>query len=430
MKQAGATAETANPAAKETATDMPPMKLRSPYNQLPPAVKPAPEVQPTQATPQPSILPPPSSPVLPGANTPIQPLPTVALFNPPVTTISSEPEAPRTWRVIGGADALLLHHAYNSNPAFTTTVATPFLGPGGSTVSQNFETDFGSTIMVAPRGWLGVEFESGLGIRARYFYYDETEAVNSGIPFTPGTTTTLTSALGLIALTGATTPPFQTAGPGPISATQHLFMHLGDLEVTETYRFNDRWRLVASGGVRFGYVDNRYVANVAGVTQTTTIGAVVVANSTINGTEAAEQIFYGFGPTVSLDLTRRLGDSHLSLVADVRGSVLYGNGQNMGGASVATTNNLTATTTTAVNTAQRSNLDVLPILEVELGAEWTHPLGNNATFFFRPTFVSQTYFNAANTILPPVYFTTPNAVGPRSGFFGLFGANLSLGVNF
>jgi hypothetical protein len=362
------------------------------------------------------------------------------------------------WHLIGGADLLLLRPTYNNDPAFVTTTFTPgstkTTGTTTTTIagqSSYNETDFGSKWSASPRIWLGAESCSGLGFEIRWFRFDQTEqATGFGFtkpPLTPGgnfPTTTVTSDLGNLATSGGSTVGgTQTGALSPLFASERLFIQTWDVEATARFQANgcfgaeSCWNLRFTGGVRYAYIEHDYNATLPGTPITTnpTTGGGTATSTTV-GSENWRQTFSGGGPTVSFDAARKLGDSHLSLVADIRGSLLYGRGHvNENFAADSTTVDTepgkpTATTHFLTGGgSNRSNFDLLPILEVELGAEWSRRMGN-FELFFRPTLVSQTYFNAGNTFIAPGNFFVPAAVGAHSGNYGLIGADISTGVRF
>src|SRR5581483_11143247 len=135
---------------------------------------------------------------------------------------------------------------------------------------------------VSPRIWLGIQSESGLGVRARWFHYDRpadnVSAISSAAgranqnlaPFpNQSTVTTATDATGTISgvTTGTVTVPgngafttgvnplfdrFITTGD-PLAVSSGLFIDAWDFEATAA----GRWcqiDLVGSAGVRYAFV--------------------------------------------------------------------------------------------------------------------------------------------------------------------------------
>lgn len=145
-----------------------------------------------------------------------------------------------------------------ATPAFATN-------NGGRLIDQEFDTGV--------RYELGYRTDNGLGVRGRYWSFDEAYHY---------------------------LPPF---GPAQLS----IQAQAADAELTLDQRLRN-WDLSLSSGVRYGKL--RYDSNAAGAYG------------------VGEASFEGFGPTLSMGAKRRLSDSGFALFGTVRGSVLWGEIQN------------------------------------------------------------------------------------------------------
>jgi hypothetical protein len=116
---------------------------------------------------------------------------------------------------------------------------------------------------------------------------------------------------------------------------------------------------------------------------------------------------------------------NLSGYLAVRGSLLYGRGRLRNSFAVADTTevydgggNVTTefVSTTLGSSQDTGGYDLLPIVELDAGAQWSRNVGNSQ-FFLRPSIVSQTYFDGGSAT-------------SRTGNFGLFGVAIGAGINY
>jgi hypothetical protein len=366
-------------------------------------------------------------------------------------------DSKKCWKLYGGADALYLRPHFNSNPALTvlttndvTTIGTGANGLPAATVNNSSTTstrDFSYDFSVTPRYWIGIQTDSGLGLRGRYFRFDQdadpisatsgaagffTPAVvglPGGIPNNIQTSVTSTPALGQSISTSA--PSTSTAGGGittflpgtdTLSARSSLHLDVWDGEVTQSFG-TGCWQIQVSAGGRYTFIEQTYGALHAGPVRTDSVGGVITARDQTSDSLSSRHTFTGGGPTMALEVLRRLGNSNIGLYSNARGSLLFGRSRQsvttrsdissdviIGGATLAAVNN------TIVNNAQTDSFDVLPVLELEAGTQWAAPLGK-LEFIIRSAAVGQVYLNGGNAT-------------SRDGDFGLFGATLSAGLRF
>jgi hypothetical protein len=353
------------------------------------------------------------------------------------------------WHLIGGADFLYLRPQFNQNRAIntsfqksTTTVTAPTVGTpttqNTTNSTQFLGQDFSYDWNVSPRLWFGVENCDGLGARVRWFHYDE--GANPAIsPPTLGTnntsvnglTTTVTtgfiqtfpaSPLGIRIQTPAAAPNGPAVGKDFFVATTSLFIDEWDFEVTQKAHICNL-DVTFGGGIRYAYLQQTFNVFHPGVTIST--GTEVVTSTTASDLVLSRQTFDGVGPMVSLEALRRLGCSNFSLYGSARGAILFGHGHEEAASLSRTTNTqtigttgqvLSINTTNNTTTSDNARWDLLPILEVEVGAQWSREMGG-ANVFLRSGFVGQAYFGggSANSTLND---------------FGLVGVSIGAGVQF
>src|SRR5581483_9181150 len=122
-----------------------------------------------------------------------------------------------------------------------------------------------------------------------------------------------------------------------------------------------------------------------------------------------------------LEAIRKIGDSNFGLFGNSRVGLLFGNRKQVASSSTvlneAVANGVAVNTTTVfLANGATSGFGILPIVEMEAGAQWTRCLGN-FELVVRPAAVGQVYFDGGN------------ATG-RTGNFGLVGGMLTAGVRY
>ncbi|WP_145346975.1 Lpg1974 family pore-forming outer membrane protein [Rosistilla ulvae] len=147
-----------------------------------------------------------------------------------------------------------------------------------------------------------------------------------------------------------------------------------DAELTQLFT-RGRYSFDLSGGVRWGEIDDQV--------------APVLTES-----------FNGWGSTVALSASRQLGNGPFSLIGGARGSLLFGDHVvNIVGAPIA------------------SSQEVMPVLEMQLGGEYSQELwGTHA--FARAAFETQ------------LWELPPTALGLLDQNIGFVGVTFSTGIRF
>jgi hypothetical protein len=255
---------------------------------------------------------------------------------------------------------------------------------------ENFaDTNFDYDLGLSPRVWLEYRRGTDIGMRGRFWYFDQAADPASASPPANGFGLITHPAFGAVDIsTGIPTDRF-TADSG-------LKAYYGDLEMTKRGSF-DSWDLTASAGLRYGSIEQRYA------------GRLWNGTGTLAGSLDFEHRLDGIGPTLAIETCRPLG-THLVLSANARGSLLFGRNKATfaGGEDL---DLLTPFRTSHVN----SQDDIFPIGEIQLGAEWRSAKSAAGQFFVRSAFETQ-FWNGAGI------------ASSTSGDLGLIGFSLGVGL--
>jgi hypothetical protein len=321
---------------------------------------------------------------------------------------------------VGGAGVYYLRPYWENNPAYSTTAAT-INGPRGGGVGNGFviqdEEDFDYDYKVAPYAWVGYVSESGLGVRARGFYYDY-NANNITLRDESSTLQLVTAApLGL----GIYTEGGDGFGENLTIDSSLRLMYI-DLEVSQQFQVG-AWWLLLSGGARWAQISQNYNATL---------------DDSINDLHTVSirsgHNFRGFGPTAAFE-ARRPFSCGFALFGSVRGSVLLGkHRQNAFLRSFDADNDFDS----AVLFANADENTTMPVAELELGVEYGKQI-RGARLFVQASVVNHTWFNAGNATNSSSALTNSgaffdnyfikDATDDRSDL-NLFGAKLVVGINY
>lgn len=229
----------------------------------------------------------------------------------------------------------------------------------GLASNTNLETDYEAT----PRIWLGYQHCDGLGFRLRYWEFDHDYGAVSALT------------------------PSQIDVMGVDTYTI-------DAEITDTTRLGCNWDATLSFGFR--YVEFEEFRGLTGTG----------ANPTFTGSTVD---FSGYGLTLGGEL-RRAVTCNLNLYAGMRGSLLFGdNDQNF----------LINNVVQPLGSTHQENV-LASILEIQIGAEYSRPIGCNANFIVRGGFEAQ-YWDSVS----PGFV---NAMLDNDGAFGLGGFTVAAGI--
>jgi hypothetical protein len=378
---------------------------------------------------------------------------------------------------VGGAGFYLLQPSFEHNVAFTARTSVSPSGPipvafassgnlgiSGAptgaiaaavppvqTVNLSSLTPFHTELGAAPQLWVGYVSDSGLGVRGRWWQFEQgySQGVVNPVATDTTTSTTISSAtpLGL-----GVTSFSNTNLADPIAITSRLTISVWDMEATEDVQLGGL-NLTFAGGLRYVHLAERY-----NVYRNRTGTEVFAGGSTTllqdSDTLESGHSFNGLGPTLAMDARRDIGGGW-SLFGTMRGSAVFGRSKarasqatvqvsqtqslvvpqpiafnlSMSGPIPVPTANVNqngtllgpslVTNTTTVsnfNEATSGGDDILPIGEMELGIEYTRNWGR-MRFFGQAAFVGQAWFGAG---------------GPAEadGNLGLIGLSVRTGVTY
>lgn len=230
---------------------------------------------------------------------------------------------------------------YGANQAFSTTA-------GGVTTTQ----DFDHSLNVSPRVYVEWVSRSDWGVRVTWFGYEnESDAATVLVP---------AGGAGFNALN-------QVAIPGDtISAVSEFDIDTIDVDATQRFRVN-RSLVNVGGGVRWLGYEHEYRSTIAGPLSPGSTGNV-------------SRQFSGAGPTVFGEWRRPIDGSRFSLLAAVRGSLVYGQSQ---------TDALLATGGLPTTVVHTENDDFVAMGETQLGGEWSAWIGQRTVLFVQVAYEAQ-----------------------------------------
>jgi hypothetical protein len=267
-------------------------------------------------------------------------------------------------RYFAGAGIYYVQPYWDTNPSFA-------VGSVASVSSRQFDWD----VQIMPMVYGGYEGSNGFGWQARYVYLDEQQS--DGLTVAPGQ---FASAAGMTVF----------ANPGEtINATHSLKFQFADLEFSQSARAGI-WGMKGTFGGRYLSIDQRYQARASnGLTSITQHG------------------FDGYGPTVSIDVSRYVGA--WKLFGTMRQALLFGDRD-----SQVSSNGFLTT---------ENNLAVVSMTELETG--------------LRRDFMFNGYCPFAEAAVVGQYLTGVGNGGNNNQFapqrdqaMGYFGGRLTVGLNF
>jgi Legionella pneumophila major outer membrane protein precursor len=318
-----------------------------------------------------------------------------------------------------GAGFYLLKPYFSGNAAFTFKSTTSSTAIPGSSTSQSLsgEQDFDYGASVSPLLWLGYTGANGLGVRLRWWHFDQgTGLATDNSDTTGATVVTSASPRGISFESPGHILKTPGIGTDELAFNTDLKIDSWDFEASQAISAG-KWALLVSGGVRYAHLAQDYHAyrfnsGVSGSTTYSQDSAALISGSDFNGA----------GPTLCLEGKRQIGNTGLALYANARGSLLFGRAdQQVDKLTVLAGTNTSGPFNTQTFTDYPVAQDrVMPVAELEVGAEYAPELSGPYSRlhpFLRAGLVGQTWFGAGN------------ASGPGSNL-GLLGMSVTTGVEF
>jgi hypothetical protein len=302
----------------------------------------------------------------------------------------------------GGGGVYFLQPYFQTNPAY---------GPARTSFSTGAvqQHDFRYGMHDAPLAWLGYVTDSGLGMRVRWWQFDVGAATVLNGNFLAGQVGSA-PVLGYL----VDTRGFANTTAGFIS---DLHLNVWDLEASKECKLGP-WACLISGGVRYAHLSQNYAA------------IVITPPSDELDTGFTQQMtfahnFNGAGPTVAFEGKRELGHTGLALYGNARGAILFGSAhQRFFGQGVSLVG--PGATPPPFVQAETNAASVLPVGEIEVGAEYGHCFGH-LHLFVQAAFVGQVWFGAGNASNTDGILTSGSGA---SSDLGLVGLALRAGVDY
>jgi hypothetical protein len=317
------------------------------------------------------------------------------------------------WTFFVDGTAYLLKPYFENNAAFTTTTGI------GSTRPFQTESDFGWDYSVSPALTVGILAPGGLGLRAKYFEFDEgSSTLRTSLTLGQAATSSISAAPGVGVFPGATfgSPGTVLAaglGTDVLNFVSHLKIHSLDGEAMQRWDVG-RFTIILSGGGRYLELEQRYSATLEN-------NATLAGGGTVSELQSLNfnQRFVGGGPTIGAEGHVRLGKSGLGLFANARGTLLVGTTHQSNTLVQVVTDptGVIGGSSTLAPTIDNRRDHVLPVGEIELGLEYCCHRFHHVEPYLRAAVVDMTYFDAGNA-------------SRQDGNLSLFGGQATFGVKF
>jgi hypothetical protein len=366
-------------------------------------------------------------------------------------------------RCVGGIGFYYMQPSWENNPAY---VISRSAGSGPITSSSAQQKEFDWDHEVAPLVWLGFVSCDGWGARVRYWRFDEDtkETITNSDP-TGATVISSAAPLGLgfsspgplmsgaavtVVITGGNSllfPPGTVTGfnPGPLldlgfslgsdqlTFESTLEMDVFDVEATQEFQAGN-WSLLLAGGVRSAKLSQSYNAFRINSVNFPESEVNVPFNVTDSATLQSDHEFKGLGPTAAIEARRECGSTGLSIYGKARGAVLFGTGEQKASLVTAYRGSFFVFGTApfeAVSSsyASSSRDDVIPVMELELGAEYACDW-HFGQLLLQAGVVSQTWFGAGNAANNELITGGTVGVSDNHSNLGLFGLKASIGLQY
>jgi hypothetical protein len=307
------------------------------------------------------------------------------------------------------------------NPAFATTVTD-----NGTAVAE--QTDFEHNYEFAPLVSIGYSGRNGLGGRVRWWTLQSSDTLAGAFDDVPP----LDGAFVVPSLLG------MTAMAKWFDGDQEAFIIGGgvrnrlDLDVIDMEGIWStevgRSSLLFSAGVRYAHISQIYDANYT--TGPPAGGGRLDAENQLRTSNA----FSGAGPTASLHAHRMIAQTNLSVYGLSRGSLLFGENRQHASNSFIPPRFPDQTpgdpgVEIEFDSSSRTSNGVRPVMELELGTNWTRRLGA-FDLFAESGLVGMIWFNTGNAANTDTLLGGNVGADNANQDLGLIGLRFSTGVRF
>ena len=248
------------------------------------------------------------------------------------------------------------------------------IDPASSNIGQGADYDY----ELSPRVWAGYQHCDGLGFRLTYWQLDSDMNSMSHSAIT-GAEPVYVEVYG--ANGSYTRSAFAgTGGGGETLHVDHsLRLQTADFEITQAFN-TKRTAFLFGAGLRYGRLESDFDAR------------AVNAAGVIDERVTNYHDFEGFGPTLSMMMSRPFGDKGLGFYVNARTSILFGDRNQ-------TITELKAGATAPVyGTDTASGDEALIISELGVGLMYARPIKHNCIAFVRGGYEGQVWFDAGNPV--------------------------------
>jgi hypothetical protein len=314
-----------------------------------------------------------------------------------------------------GGEAYILRPYFHSNPIFFVSQSSGQFVIDPPATFQASAPDFAWNYTVSPAIWAEYTTPCGIGIRGRYFRFDQ-DSQDAGLTIPANNPGAVIVGSAAVPDGRFGTPPFALFSapsfgnslgfPDQISASSRLFLETIDLEAIYTFH-PCCWCLTLSAGARYLNTEQDYA-----------ISDLCLCNmaSPLTASVQYRHTFAGAGPLVGLEATRRICSTGLSFYGKVDGALLVGTGTEQWNFQASASFEGPGAPA-VVAQASTSHNPIMPILDIELGLDYTFNRSGKIRPFVRAAVVDQTYFDAGSA-------------SSRDGNLSLFGGQVSGGIAF
>lgn len=262
---------------------------------------------------------------------------------------------------------------YGSNDSF-------YMGHPVGGAMQVSNQEFSYSLELSPRVFLEWVAPNDLGVRVTWFSMNNDADTRS-------------AGVGEGAYIQRPISPTEYYG-GRITADNEVDVNVLDFDMTQRLRVN-RSLLNVGGGLRWANYEQNYKSVITGPDFGQAVG---------NG----GQQFNGFGPSLFAEWRRPLGETRFSLLATVRGSMLYGDSK---------TDIYEVRPDGSAYSFRSNNDDFVAIGESQLGVEWSAWISDRTVLFAQTAFETQ-------------YWMGVGTAFDRNDDLGLIGMNVTLGLEW
>lgn len=271
---------------------------------------------------------------------------------------------------VGGMGLVIMRPFISDSTAFMRTTPVARTNNGTSSVATTFTQQY----EVTPRVWIGFVGRNGFGLRTQYWQFDHDPSTLSVTDLGP----TEQYQANVFSSANLFSGRLLTADGQTLNVSSSLEAHTLELEGTYRGQFGRMQYTLGFGG-RYVALKQGYLARIVNSQQ--------VLGHNLN--------FDGLGPTFVLQgrLPLRFG---FAAIGSTRLSTLFG-------ARRETIFSFTQTD------FQRKAEEVLPIVDLSMGGEWSRTLASGARLFAQTTVESSVWINGGN----------PQSDTNHLGFFGL-----------